>query len=177
MLFLFSAEEVTGAFPSQVWAVCVKVGETKSKGRGSGRESWFVSMCRLFKQLNLFRSCRISVTYPGDTQSRDLCLAGWEGELFFKLLNFQACQPAFNQFGVCHVEMCVMFGLLHQNFLSQKIKHLLQNWNWMALFYSSVCMTDPTGIDVREWGSCVYQEWQQWNNKNNRTYTWIINQS
>lgn len=131
-------------------------GRDKEKREGEVGER--VGLCPCvgsFKKTNLFCSCRIYVSYLGDTQSRDSCQAGWEGELFSKLLNFQACQPAFNQIGVCHVGMCVMFWLLHQNFLSQKIKHLLQNWNWMALFHSSVCMTDHTGTEIRLRFLCI----------------------
>lgn len=40
---------------------------------------------------------------------------GERGSFFFELLNIEASQPAFNQFGVCYVGMYVMFWLLNWN--------------------------------------------------------------
>lgn len=45
MLLLFSAEEVTVAFPSQVLAVCVGMRETERKGKGKGEVEKRVGFC------------------------------------------------------------------------------------------------------------------------------------
>lgn len=45
MLLLFSAEEVTVAFPSQVLAVCMRARETERKGKGKGEVEKRVGLC------------------------------------------------------------------------------------------------------------------------------------
>lgn len=127
MVLVFSAEKVTGFSISGLSYVC-ESGTDGEKGEGEKR----VVLCTCVgcfkkkKNHNLFCSCRLYNTYPEDTQSKDSCRAGQEGEHFFKLLNFKAYQPAFNQFGACHGGTYVVFWLLNQQFILQTIKYLLQ---------------------------------------------------
>lgn len=72
MLLLFSAQEVTVAFPSQVSAVC-------ARERGKGEVEKRVVLCTYVgsfkKKSNHLCACRIYIVYPEDSQSKESCQA------------------------------------------------------------------------------------------------------
>jgi len=67
------------------------------------------------------------------------------GGAFFKLLDFKACQPAFNQFGVGNVGMYVMFWLLDQTSYYRKSNVFYRHETGVvAFFFPLIWMTQIT---------------------------------